>query len=178
MPGANSPSDIRHPPKRSRTALGDRRKVKNVTKNALARRTTHPPVAMVGGTRRLGARGRCGTWQFRAAAGSRQPYGVRSRPRESPQRREPLTTNSTEVASARRGRGAVWGAPVSARGEGTRRLGAGGRRGDWRATPWLPRCRLDALGFLVELQKLCRMEDGFALVVTHWNSPSTYASSS
>jgi hypothetical protein len=120
---------------------------------------------MVGGTRRLGARGRCGTWRFRAAAGSRQPYGVRSRPWESPQRREPLTTNSTEVASARRGRGAVLGST---------RISSGGRN---QATALgEQRCsgigeRFDALGFLVELQKLCRMEDGFALVATHWNSP-------
>jgi hypothetical protein len=41
----NSPSDIRHPPKRSSTALGDRWKVKNVTKSALARRPAHPPAA-------------------------------------------------------------------------------------------------------------------------------------
>jgi len=58
------------------------------------------------------------------AAGLRQPSGVRWRPRESPRRRDPLTANSTEVASARCGRGAVWGAPVSARGEATRRPGA------------------------------------------------------
>jgi hypothetical protein len=37
------------------------------------------------------------------------------------------------------------------------------------------RDRFDALGFLVELQKLCRMEDRFAVVVNHWNSPSTHA---
>jgi hypothetical protein len=30
--------------------------------------------------------------------------------------------------------------------------------------------RLDGLGFLVELQKLCRVEDGFALFIAHWNS--------